>query len=147
MEYIDQKIELLKNVVFPIKEKCVKFIECQCDVSEHQVYISLHETNGICVGGLAINKDVLYIPNVKTENSNVKQIKRYLLNLEYIKINILGTHQRRGFSYQCIFFCESGGYRINLLNKFFRYDEYPNEQDFNYIINEIEKIIEKEISR
>ena len=91
MEYIDQKIELLKNVVFPIEKKCVNLIERQYDVPEYQVYTSLHETNGICMGGLPINKDVIYIPDIKTENSNVKRIKHYLSNLEYIKLNILGT--------------------------------------------------------
>lgn len=60
-------------------------------------------------------------------------------------LNMLLTHQRKFFSCQCIFFCESGGYRIDILNKFFRYDEFPNENDFNYIINEIEKKIKKEI--
>ena len=138
MEYIEKIISLLRNVVFPIKEKYESLIQHN-NISDYQVYVSLHEKNGIHVGGLPINENYLDISNIDVDNQNVKQFKHYLLNLEYIKINIYGTIRRRDLCCPCVFYCELNGYNIDVLNKSFSYDDYPDVQEVNYIMSKFKK--------
>lgn len=144
MENINRIIKLLKNVVFPIKKRCEYLILQQHDVQDYQVFVSLHEKNGIYQGGFPINESVLDISNIDNESPNVIQYKRYISNLEYIKINCYGTNLRGDFCCPHVFYCDLNGYKIDVLNKFFNYDEFPNEQEVSYIVEQIKKEIGEE---
>lgn len=137
MEILERTVLLLKNVVFPIKKECENLIGHQSDVSEYQIYVSLHETNGFCLGGLPINEEVLAITKLDVSKPNTQQFIRYVSNLEYIKLNCYGTGLRRSFCCPCHFYCDSDTYRIDILNKSFNYNEFPNEREFSFIINKI----------
>ena len=119
----------------------------QQDVSESQVYVSLHEKNGIHVGGLPIDKYVIDIPNIEVQNinPNVKQIIHYLSNLEYIRINIYGEIQRQYFCCPCVFYCDLHQYSIDVLNKCFSYGKFPNEQEMDFIVSKLETQIKRGI--
>lgn len=128
----DRALAILKLFVFPVKNSFEKF-------KENTVNVSLHEKNGMSIGGLHVNEQILEITNISKRTRNIEMFERYLSNIDFIEIDSYSQTLGRckTFIFRITFFPHV--YFISELNKQFNYDEFPNENDMNFLLSEFKR--------
>ena len=131
----NRALAILKQFVFPVKNTFEKNMEdSSCTIN-----VSLHEKNGMSIGGLPVNEQILEIKNISNRTRNIEMFERYLSNIDFIEIDSYSQTLGRcnTFIFRITFFPHV--YFISELNKQFNYDEFPNENDMNFLLSEFKR--------
>ena len=133
----EQALAIMKQFVFPVK-KC---FEKNMEDSDCTINVSLHEKNGMSIGGLPANEQMFEITKVSNRSRNIEMYEQYLSNIDFIEIDSYRQTKGKGKRYTLQIKFSTQGYVVTGLNKEYEYGNFPNESDINFLLSEFKRVI------
>ena len=119
---------IIQNVIFPLKS----ILDEEINVISSSLYISLHiqRHNGITVGGLSINEQILEITPQTPITNNIRNLFEYVIDAQYVEYSIR-DNRRELYSFKVNF--EKDSCMISIIGKKFQYGTFPQTEDWERI--------------
>ena len=139
-------LSLLKDLVFPLKDLIISIISNQYT---YNVLVSVHEHDGLYPNGLSVDEEILELfhLNMVEQNATVKQIVRYLSNIDYIRLTVDANSFNNNREIIIDVKFSTFGYSVSGLNGFYKFGELPLEEDLISLVSNKTKIISDEYKR
>ena len=133
-------LSLLKDLVFPLKDLIISIISNQYT---YNVLVSVHEHDGLYPNGLSVDEEILELfhLNMVEQNATVKQIVRYLSNIDYIRLTVDANSFNNNREIIIDVKFSTFGYSVSGLIGFYRFGELPLEEDLISLVSNKTKII------